>query len=264
MLLVNSDDADASTLNTIYQQANLTQYSYQPQSTTQASSQWPTLSSLISSNKRLINFVASLDPSTNQVAPYLLDEFTFVFENNYENILPSQFSCEPQRPTRLQGNTRIALSNNYLPLMNHFRYDNISGIEIPSVDNANVTNGPSGSGAGNLGDAAANCSAIYGRAPTFILTDFSNVGRAIETIDKLNDVYGQTSGRLVLPDTIVGSYADPSPSSSQAGSSASSSSTSRPTSTTSSVSSGASGHVVSCLVFSIVVCLVGSNIWWNF
>ena len=210
ILLVNSDNADAVTLNDIFTASGIDHYGYAPPDPTKSLKTWPTLRELITSNKRLVVFIASLDPTSNQVAPYLLDEFTFVFENSYDNVQPSDFSCQPDRPSQLQGNLPAALSSNQLPLMNHFRYDNESGLETPSVENVQTTN--SASGPGNLFTSAANCSSQYGRSPTFILVDFFNVGDALATVDGLNQVVSQTSGRLLLPNTTDASQASPSPS----------------------------------------------------
>lgn len=84
-------------------------------------------------------------------------------------------------------------------------YDDIEGISIPAVEDADDTNAPSGK-PGNLGDAANNCTKAYnGRQPTFVLTDFVNVGPALATIDRLNNVTGATSGRVALPSSVAAS-----------------------------------------------------------
>jgi len=201
LLLVNSDNADASTLDGLFSTAGIKPYVYTPPETTRATTSWPTLSQLIANNTRLITFIASLDPTSNTIAPYLLDEFTFIFENNYDVVNPADFSCDVNRPPSLIGNTAGALSSGYMPLMNHFLYDNLSGIEFPSIEHVMNTNAPSGS-VGNLGDAATNCTSIYGKAPTFIIVDFFNVGPALDTVDRLNGVQGHTEGRKALPTTI--------------------------------------------------------------
>ncbi|KAI4834099.1 hypothetical protein E4T44_09056 [Aureobasidium sp. EXF-8845] len=186
VLLVNSDDSSASALASAYTTAGITSYAYTPTSTT-ASSEWPTLQTLISSGKRLMNFVASLDD--NSAAPYLMDEFTYIFENNYDNTSPSSFSCAANRPSTVT--TSSALQKNMMPLMNHFLYQtsNLFGttIESPDLGNISTTNSASG-GTGALGTSATECTTTYGRAPTYLLVDFFNVGPAIETADKLNGI----------------------------------------------------------------------------
>jgi hypothetical protein len=186
VLLVNSDETSASNLASAYTAAGITSYAYTPTSST-APSEWPTLQTLISSGKRLLNFVASLDD--NSAAPYLMDEFTYIFENNYDNTSPSSFSCAANRPSTVT--TSSALQKNMMPLMNHFLYQtsNLFGttIESPDLGNISTTNSASG-GTGALGTSATECSTTYGRAPTYLLVDFFNVGPAIETADRLNGV----------------------------------------------------------------------------
>ncbi|MCJ1223533.1 hypothetical protein MMC12_000175 [Toensbergia leucococca] len=149
---------------------------------------WPTLNTLILNSTRLVTFIASLDPTSNTVAPYLLDEFTFVFENPYDVTSPLNFSCVADRPPAVQGYTATALESGRMPLMNHFLDTQESfGIEVPDVTNITMTNAPAGP-VGNLGSAAVNCTTQYGRAPTFILVDFFDQGPAISTVDKLNNI----------------------------------------------------------------------------
>ena len=189
ILLVNSDDATASEIAAQYTAAGIEDYVYTPSSQIKAPTTWPTLQTLINNGTRLLNFVADLGPASNTVAPYLMDEFTFIFENNYDNSSPSEFNCTANRPSSVNGNTASALSQNLMPLMNHFLYNDTGflGIEVPNESAANVTNAPSG-GMGNLGDAATTCKAAYGRAPTYLLVDFFNLGPAITTADNLNGV----------------------------------------------------------------------------
>lgn len=131
-------------------------------------------------------FVASLDSNTD--APYLMDEFSFLFENPYDVTSPSNFSCNPDRPASVKNDLSAAISSNRLPLMNHFLYaTTILNIEYPNSTYVTTTNAPSG-GVGNLGDTATKCQSAYGRQPAFILVDFFDKGPAIDTVDKLNNV----------------------------------------------------------------------------
>lgn len=198
ILLVNSDNASAADLRAEFVRADIVRYAYTPPSTTAPITTWPTLQDLIANSTRLITFVSSLDAAANTVAPYLLDEFTFVFENPFEVTSLSEFSCIPQRPSAVSGDTSAAVKSGRLPLMNHFKgFEQLFGV-TPDVSNITTTNAPSGP-IGNLGDAAAECKTLYGRAPTFILVDFFNQGPAIETVDKLNGI--TAVGRSVPPAT---------------------------------------------------------------
>jgi hypothetical protein len=185
VLLVNSDSATAAELDKEFQTAELVDYAYKPTSQA-ASGSWPTLQELINDGTRLLTFVASVDTSAQ--APYLMDEWDYVFENPYDVTSPYNFSCTPDRPSSVKGDLSTALSSNRLPLMNHFLYaEGILDIQYPNVSYVSTTNAPSG-GVGNLGDAAAKCKKMYNRAPAFILVDFATKGPAIATVDKLNNV----------------------------------------------------------------------------
>ena len=196
ILLVNSDGAPASALDLEFKAANITSYTYTPPTTTTAIQTWPTLGDMIANNTRLVTFVANLPPLSNTIAPYLLDEFTFVFENNYDVTSLSNFTCAPDRPPAVQGNTRMAISSGRLPLMNHFLDTQQAFFQTPDYGNTTITNAQGGA-TGNLGGAAANCTSIYGKAPTYILVDFFDQGPAINTVDALNGI--APVGRAGLP-----------------------------------------------------------------
>ena len=187
ILLVNSDNASAEDLNSEFEAANITSYGYRPPSATTALATWPTLQEMISNNTRLVTFVASLDPSTNTVAPYLLDEFTFVFENPYNVTSLSNFSCVADRPSAVSGQTATAISSGRLPLVNHF-LDTSEGLGIDVPDTANITTTNGKAGIGSLGAAASDCSAAYGKAPAFLLVDFFDEGSTISVVNSLNGI----------------------------------------------------------------------------
>lgn len=198
VLLVNSDDFDATDLNSAFEAADIVKYAYTPSSTS-AMATWPTLHELISLGTRMMTFVASL--SSNSGATYLMDEFTYIFETPFEVTAASNFSCQPNRPSSVENDIASALSSNRLPFMNHFLDTSESfGIEIPDASAAGTTNALNG-GTGNLGDAAATCKSSYSdRQPTFILVDFFDQGPAIDTVDKLNNVTNPV-GRTAVPNT---------------------------------------------------------------
>lgn len=194
ILLVNGAGATASELASAYTRSGLSDYAYMPASSA-ATTTWPTLQELISNGTRAMNFVATLADNTG--ATYLMNEFDYIFENDYDNSEVSDFSCDVNRPSNLANDTSTAISSGYMPLMNHFLYENqLFGIQSPNESYANVTNGASG--AGNLASAAATCASTYGKAPNFLLVDFTNMGPAIDTVDSLNGVSNPT-GRTTLP-----------------------------------------------------------------
>ncbi|KAL8995303.1 MAG: hypothetical protein Q9188_006849 [Gyalolechia gomerana] len=186
ILLVNADNAAASDLDAQFEAAAIKPYAYTPKSATAVPYSWPTLNELIGSGTRLLTFVADISPSST--APYLMNEFTFIFENPFSVLSPSNFSCIPERPALVQGQTSAAVQSGSLPLMNHFlNIEQGFGIQVPDIDNITVTNAASGP-IGNLGDAATACTAAYGRAPSFVMVDFFEHGSAIDTVDRLNGI----------------------------------------------------------------------------
>lgn len=203
LLLVNSNNVPTAQIAANFESAAITSYAYVPASTSSppTGGAWPTLATLIEANTRLLVFVASLE-SEDTLAKYLMDEFTFIFENPYDVTDAATFSCQPQRPTSVLNNASAAINAGLMPLMNHF-LDIVEflSVEVPDITNITLTNAYSGS-VGALGTAATACTTLWGRAPTFILVDFFNVGPAIYTVDKLNGVTGAT-GRTNASTAIV-------------------------------------------------------------
>lgn len=195
VLIVNSDNASPSVLGAQFAASGIDKLAYTPPSLTTIPQNWPTLDNLISNGTRLMTFVASLSETSTDY-PYLMDEFTFMFENNFENISPSNYSCNPSRPTNL-GSASAALESGRMFLMNHFLYDQESfGIEITNATYANVTNAQTG--LGSLGVQIQNCTGVYGKPPTFVMTDWTNMGPAIASVDDANGVTNAV-GRKSLP-----------------------------------------------------------------
>ena len=191
ILLVNSDNATPAQLGAQFSSSGLDKLAYVPPSTSSVPRTWPTLQSLINNGTRLMTFVASLKEPSAQY-PYLMDEFTFIFENDFENESPSNYSCTPNRPTGLTESS----TGGRMFLMNHFLYSTqIFGIQQPNDTYVNVTN--AGSGLGSLGTALQNCSGVYGKAPQFVLVDFFNVGPAIASVDRVNGVSGAVGRKSV-------------------------------------------------------------------
>ncbi|KAF2179345.1 hypothetical protein K469DRAFT_596378 [Zopfia rhizophila CBS 207.26] len=192
VLLVNSDNASPAELGAEFQSSDIDQYAYTPSSSS-APQTWPTLQSLISNGTRLMTFVASLTPSSD--FPYLMDEFTYVFENDFENEEPTEYSCNPDRPTSLTSPSQATESGRMF-LMNHFLYSTqIFGIQSPNDTYVNVTNAQTG--LGSLGEQIPKCTSVYSKPPTFVLVDFFNRGPAIVSVDTANGVTGAVGRKSV-------------------------------------------------------------------
>ena len=208
IIIVNADEASTADIAAAYEASGIVSYGYVPDSPEERMQSWPTLGDLINANTRLVTFVASLpggdyDPS----APYLINEFTHVFETQFEVTDPVGFNCDIHRPDRLLGDGPVqAISDGHIPLMNHFLGDDqLFGIITPAVDSVNVTNSPEEGLQGSLGDHAVQCTQQWGRAPAIILVDFFNVGPAIATVDALNDVTqpGDIVGRKEVAEALL-------------------------------------------------------------
>ena len=71
LLIVNSDNVAPSDYDTVFKAAGLDTLAYAPDSASLPASGWPTLGSLIDSNKRLIAFLSTKADFT--AVPYLID-----------------------------------------------------------------------------------------------------------------------------------------------------------------------------------------------
>ncbi|KUJ07231.1 uncharacterized protein LY89DRAFT_678194 [Mollisia scopiformis] len=186
LLLVNSDDEDASTFGTAFEASGISTYGYTPTSTTGPISTWPTLQTLITANTRLVTFIASI--TYDSTYPYLLSEFDYVFETAYGVSSLSGYNCTLNRPTTLSS-ASSAISSGYMGLTNHFTDTaEAFGITIPDVTDIETTNSYATNTTGTLGTQGAQCESEWGTKPTFMLVDFWNVGPSIQTADNLNGI----------------------------------------------------------------------------
>jgi len=186
LLWVNYDDLPVTQWALAYESTGLANYSFVPPSNSSGVlgiQDWPTLQEMIDKNQRVVTFMDA-EADCSQV-PYILDEFSNVFETPYEVVEPEDFVCNVNRPPNTQP-------GNKLYVMNHFLDYNVSSgnlsIQIPNVTYAYETNALSGFG--SLGSQAQNCSATFGRQPNFLLVDFFDQGggSSIEESANLNNV----------------------------------------------------------------------------
>ncbi|KAG6879867.1 hypothetical protein C0992_010536 [Termitomyces sp. T32_za158] len=159
MLIVNIDNAPASTFGSVYSAAGVDVVSYAPPTSPIQASSWPTLGSMIDSGKRLVTFMDNQADLT--AVPYIIDEFTNVWETAFDVIDAGLFDCTVNRT---KGDTTTQMY-----LINHFLDKTVLGQAAPDVDKANVTN--AASGAGSLGEQVKNCTSVNSRPPNFLLVD---------------------------------------------------------------------------------------------
>jgi hypothetical protein len=193
LLIVNIDDLPVSQYASVFVAAGVDKLSYSPQSPTLPASGWPTLGALIDAGTRLITF---MDNSADTTAvPYIIDEFTNIWETPYDITDKSLFTCKVDRSKEDTATTMI--------LINHFLDTLLLGQPIPDINAANVTN--SASGVGSLGEEVAACVSLYNRNPTFMLVDFYEYGggSVFQVAATANGV--QYSGSVPSPATASGS-----------------------------------------------------------
>lgn len=131
ILLVNGASASVQELAQQYEAAGITtSLAYTPSGSDAQSQEWPTLQSMIDSGKRLVNFVDYI--GDNSDAPYIMPEFSYIFENPYDVTSASGFVCGINRPPSENGSTLTqVIAQGVMPLMNHFLYQDIGlGIQV--------------------------------------------------------------------------------------------------------------------------------------
>ncbi|EED23986.1 conserved hypothetical protein [Talaromyces stipitatus ATCC 10500] len=190
--------------------SGLSRYVYTPPKIPMSLNDWPVLSELILTQKRVIIF---MDYNANQTeVPYILDEFTQMWETPFSPTDPA-FPCTVQRPPNLSPES----AKQILYMANHNLNVEISfsGLDllIPNTAVLNETNGVSGYR--SLGLMANSCTTTWGRPPNFLLVDYYNEGSSpgsvFEVAANMNNVTynghccgSNTSGalRLQTPDAV--------------------------------------------------------------
>lgn len=106
-----------------------------------------------------------------QKVPYLLDEFSYMWETPFSPI-DSSFPCVVDRPPNdPDSRQKLYMANHNL----NAQLDLLGEVVlIPDKTALNVTN--AAEGFGSLGVAVENCATRWGRPPNFLLVDFYDVG----------------------------------------------------------------------------------------
>jgi hypothetical protein len=187
ILLGNGNYSTPNLYAPYIESTGILKYAYTPPYLPMALNDWPTLSEMILTGKRVVIF---LDYMANQLEyPWLLDQFSQMWETPFDPMDRS-FPCTVQRPPNLSGGD----ARNRLYLMNHNLNAefNVFGAKIlvPAVSLLNQTNNVTGFG--SLGEAAVGCRRDWGRAPNFLNVDYYNFGErpgsVFEVAAKLNNV----------------------------------------------------------------------------
>ncbi|KAG0933419.1 hypothetical protein G6F30_010274 [Rhizopus arrhizus] len=169
----NLYNIEASKIAQSYEASSIMPYIY----THKQSDPWPTLQEMIQSGKRVVNFIDA--KANEEQIPWLMYQFSRVFETPFENTNSNDFNCNVDR---------IAAgidSSDMMYVMNHFLYGVIDigpfKIEIPLRNKAKLINSQL------LIDHASNCTEVFQRKPNFIEVDFYTVGEALSLVATLND-----------------------------------------------------------------------------
>ena len=141
--------------------SGLSKYAYVPPKVPMNITDWPTLSSMILTGKRVVIF---MDYNANQTAvPYILDEFSQIWETPFSPT-NSSFPCTIERPPGLSNEdagTRMYMANHNLNTeINALG----TSLLVPTTTLINETNAVNGTG--SLGSMADECA---GKIPQLCL-----------------------------------------------------------------------------------------------
>ncbi|CED84310.1 PLC-like phosphodiesterase, TIM beta/alpha-barrel domain [Phaffia rhodozyma] len=184
ILIVNSDNLNASMYGAVFETSGLDKVSYAPTKATTSVADWPTLGSMIDSGLRVVTFMDNSADFTT--VPYIIDEFSNVVEDAY-NAVEDSFPCTANRSTGTPEN-QLVLTNHYLD-----QVGSSTSIVTPNKSKLNQTNAETGTG--SVGQGASNCFQIYARSPNFILLDFYDAAglAPFNVAAELNDVSAPTN-----------------------------------------------------------------------
>ncbi|SLM40953.1 PLC-like phosphodiesterase, TIM beta/alpha-barrel domain [Lasallia pustulata] len=185
VLIGNGDYIGVGNFTSPLESSGLAAYAYTPPKIPMSLSDWPTLSEMILTNKRVVIF---LDYDANQsLVPYIQDEFSQLWETPFDPTNQS-FPCTVQRPPGISRNQ----SEERMYMLNHNLNTEISllgtSLLVPNFPALSVTNNVSGFG--SLGLSANQCTEEWSRPPNFLLVDYYNVdnGTVFEVAAQHNNV----------------------------------------------------------------------------
>jgi hypothetical protein len=109
LIIVNIDNLPATTFAQSFSSAGLEQYMYSPTAGQLTINEWPTLGSLIDSGKRVLAFMDNQADFTQ--VPYLIDEFSNMFEDAYGELSRSLTILLPSWCCDKLADSQMSLSN---------------------------------------------------------------------------------------------------------------------------------------------------------
>ncbi|KAI8993454.1 PLC-like phosphodiesterase [Pilobolus umbonatus] len=172
----NLYDISATQLASVYEDSNILPYVY---THNHSRPNWPTLNEMIDSGTRVVNFIDS-QANENEI-PWLMEQFSYVFETPYENVDINAFNCNIDRINPDKN------SDELMYVMNHFVYGMIEigtfKVEIPLKGKAKQTNTYE-----SLSSHIIQCTNTLKKKPSFIEVDFYHMGDVLAMIADLNAV----------------------------------------------------------------------------
>ena len=152
ILLGNSDSVNVNKYIAPIQNSGIAPFLYEPPKVPMGVEDWPTLSQMIGSGKRVVMF---MDYRADQKrVPYILDEFSQLWETPFSPTDPT-FPCTIHRPTHLsvqQASQRLYMANHNLNF--EIKFGDLS-VLVPNLLAIHKTNGVKGFS--SLGTAAETC-----------------------------------------------------------------------------------------------------------
>ncbi|KAF9089172.1 hypothetical protein BGX23_006879 [Mortierella sp. AD031] len=171
ILWENAEQLTPARFQAVYSAAGLSPYLHAQPTGTAA---WPTLAQMISSKKRLVNFI---DSGADASVPWLMAEYNFVFETPYQIPKGTAYPCTVDRPKNQRK--QMYVLNHFISGMFNMQGSTVS---LPQPDAANQTNGP------DLVDHINSCQTTFKQTPSFIAVDFYEKGTLLQTVAKVNKV----------------------------------------------------------------------------
>ncbi|KAF9995441.1 hypothetical protein BGZ80_003264 [Entomortierella chlamydospora] len=167
----NAQSLTPAHFQTVYDNAGLSKYLY-----TQAAGNttWPTLAEMISSGQRLVNYI---DHGSDTTVPWLMNEYSYIFETPFELTKADEFPCTIDRPLNQRQQMYV---------LNHFLSGNVTingqTFDLPQPGSAATTNGA------DLVTHVNDCKTTFSQNPSFVAVDFYEKGSVFPVIAQLNNV----------------------------------------------------------------------------
>jgi len=177
IIIANPKNVSAAVWQPVFESSGIADMVYVPPQSPMTREDWPTLREMLDAGKRLVVFIDK--GADEKILPYLLPEFTMVWEDAYDPD-DINFPCKVDRTSGpLAPSQQLYLINhnlnvNFMPIGRGFKLpDRLNSPRVNSVY--------------SIADHAHHCAPLVNdELPNFVLVDFVNVGHAVEAVARLN------------------------------------------------------------------------------